>query len=425
MFIVKLDPWWQLPSPPAIASLEKEAASVEPHVVRIHIQLTESGSKQLVQALLDDAPGLLHALDDHFSEIDEGGFAESVHQACVDTLVATLEKEEGRVDAGRRPILDAVFSRGQLLMALGREREAAALFERVATECRELLSSTDADIEWTSFRLLCALMSLVILDQRNSRFSQAEARLIDAVHLCKDRYGDRAPPTLDALSSLARVLSIQGKYDQAELILSKLLDARTTTVGRLHESTMSVLDRLATVHLRLSNFNLAKPLCIEHAEFMNSQHGETHPPTIKSWTRLAEVYFSLNELTDAERFYKLCAEYYKTHDPSTTSALTALNNLAVCLRDQKKLKEAEREYLELIQLSTGLLGRDHADTLVYQAGLAQTYTLQYKFESARAIFEMCVRVSRETAGDTDEDTLFFVRKLHDCVAAEKANNKAV
>ncbi|KAI8845282.1 hypothetical protein BJ741DRAFT_587491 [Chytriomyces cf. hyalinus JEL632] len=420
MFIVKLDPWWQLPSPSAIAILEEEAASLEPNVVRIHIQLTESGSKQLVQALLDDAPGLLHALDDHFSESEESGFAESVHQACVDKLVATLEAEAGRVDTGKRPILDAVFSRGQLLTALGREGDAAALFGRVVTECRELLATGTSDAEWTSFRLLCALKSLVILDQRNSRFPQAEARLAESVHVCEERYGQTALPTLDALSSLARVLSIQGKYDEAEPILSKILEARTTTLGRSHELTMAVVDRLATVHLRQSNFILAKPLCIAYVEFMTSQFGETHPATIKSWTRLAEVHFSLDELVDAEHFYKLCAEYHTIHDPSATAALTALNNLAVCLRDQRKLKDAEGAYMELVQMSTNLLGRDHADTLVYQAGLAQTYTLQNEFVSARAIFEMCVRVSRETAGDSDEDTLFFVSRLHDCVAAEKA-----
>ena len=91
--------------------------------------------------------------------------------------------------------------------------------------------------------------------------------------------------------------------------------------------------------------------------------------------------------------------------------LRSMNNLAVCLDEQKKWDEAEPLYRETLMLREMVLGKEHPDTLLTMYNLATMLADQERYEEAEQVFRETWMLSRTVLGKNHRDTLLTRDRL--------------
>ncbi|KAL7755426.1 hypothetical protein ACKLNR_014524 [Fusarium oxysporum f. sp. zingiberi] len=114
--------------------------------------------------------------------------------------------------------------------------------------------------------------------------------------------------------------------------------------------------------------------------------GLDHPLTLNSINNLASTYRKQGRWEEAEKLFVEVMEMSKAKlgvdHPST---LTSMANLASTYRKQGRWKEAEKLEVEVMQTRKAKLGVDHPDTLTSVANLASTYRKKGRWKEAEKL----------------------------------------
>jgi tetratricopeptide (TPR) repeat protein len=141
--------------------------------------------------------------------------------------------------------------------------------------------------------------------------------------------GNEHPSTLRTSNLLGVIYRNEGKYEEAETVLSSTLEARRRVMGMDHPDTLNNLSSLALVYQAEAKYAQAEPLLVQVIESRRRVLGEQHPLFAAS-----------------------------------------MNNLADLNRRQGKLKDAETRFAEVLELQRRVLGPDHPNTLAVVTSLA-------------------------------------------------------
>jgi hypothetical protein len=91
--------------------------------------------------------------------------------------------------------------------------------------------------------------------------------------------------------------------------------------------------------------------------------------------------------------------------------LSAMNNLAILLKEQGKLSEAEPLFRDVLRCERERLGDTHPDTLSSMSSLANLLSDQGKLSEAELLCREVVCGMRETLGADHEDMLTATEAL--------------
>ncbi|CAJ1338425.1 unnamed protein product, partial [Effrenium voratum] len=119
---------------------------------------------------------------------------------------------------------------------------------------------------------------------------------------------------------------------------------------------------------------------------------------------------------EAEQLYREAINYREAQNPEM---LTSLNNLAVLLKLEGQLPEAEQLYRQALFGRRRLLGNDHPDTLTHPAmggsrsinNLATLLATVGQTEQAEELYREALEGCRRRLGEDDLDTLFSADSL--------------
>ena len=106
------------------------------------------------------------------------------------------------------------------------------------------------------------------------------------------------------LSTLAKELQAQGKYNEAEPLYREALEGRRATLGNRHPNTLSSINNLGGLLYAKGNLAAAERLCREALEVRRATLGNRHPDTLNSIRNLGALLQDKGDLGAARRMLR-------------------------------------------------------------------------------------------------------------------------
>ena len=132
--------------------------------------------------------------------------------------------------------------------------------------------------------LICMNM-LGLLYRSEGKYAEAERVLTRALDIRRRTLGADHPDTIKSMNSLARLYRSEGKIAEAETMLTSVLEARRRVLGPAHPDTTSVMTLLGDVRLQQKKYTEAEAL-------LREARNNTEKAAADSWER----YWNLNLL---------------------------------------------------------------------------------------------------------------------------------
>jgi len=140
--------------------------------------------------------------------------------------------------------------------------------------------------------------------------------------------------------------------------------------------------------------------------------GENHEEVLDSTNLLATGYWFEGQWDEAERLFVQAIEINKkTLGEDHPSMLTSLGNLASIYRNQGRWKEAEQLDVQVIRKSKILFSKGHISTLTSMGNLASTYRNQGRWKEAEQLDIQVVEISKTNLGKDHPITLASIANL--------------
>ena len=137
--------------------------------------------------------------------------------------------------------------------------------------------------------------------------------------------------TISTLYTLAEELRVQGKYEEAELLVREVLEVLRATLGNRHPDTLGSINNLGLLLKDKGDLAAAEPLLREALEVQRETLGDRHPSTLGSINNLGLLLKDKDGLAAAEPLLREALEGMReTLGSRHPSTLIVTNNLAQC-----------------------------------------------------------------------------------------------
>ena len=190
-----------------------------------------------------------------------------------------------------------------------------------------------------------------------SPFTQALERCVG----CKAR---RKPEHAEHVAEPRAAYQDQGRYAEAESLLTQAIEARRRVLGPEHPADAEV-DEQPGAGVRESEEvrrrpNHSAPRCWRSATVLGAEPGYA-----KSINILATLYLAQGKFAEAEPLaHRGVGGHPPRAGPEHPQTIAAMNNLASLYRYQGKLAEAESLSIKVLEVARALRGPEHPETMI-------------------------------------------------------------
>lgn len=222
----------------------------------------------------------------------------------------------------------------------------------------------------------------------------------------KAALGEEHPKTLTSLSNLARVYSYQGRWKEAKVLFTGLMETWERVLGEEYPGTLRSISNLAAVYREQGHWKESERLLVEVIETMKIVQGENHPDTLDSISSLASIYWEQGRWKEAESLVVGVIETWKIvrgeHHPDTLGSISSLGAIYV---GQRRWKEAEGLQNGVLETRKRVLGEEHPATLYSMNNLACIWKEQGQNAKAISLMGECVHLQTRILGASHHETL--------------------
>ncbi|KIW17568.1 hypothetical protein PV08_04763 [Exophiala spinifera] len=184
-------------------------------------------------------------------------------------------------------------------------------------------------------------------------------------------YGDEKSESLESLELMATVLHYQGKYEDAEAMIRRVLAGRERELGENHPFTLTSVSNLAEVLRSRGKYEEAEAMSRRALAGHEKGLGADHPDTLMSVSNLAVVLRNQGKYEEAEAMNRWAlARREKELGVDHPSTLTSVYNLAHLLDARQDFQQALVLYQRAASGYEDVLGADHPTTKACRADLS-------------------------------------------------------
>jgi tetratricopeptide (TPR) repeat protein len=133
----------------------------------------------------------------------------------------------------------------------------------------------------------------------------------------------------------------EGKYAEAEVVLTRALDIRRRVLGADHPDTIKSMNSLASVYRSQGKIAEAETLLTSVLEARRRVLGPAHPDTTSVMTMLGEVRLQQKKYAEAEVLLREARNNNEKAAADLWERYWSLNLLGACLAGQSQYAEAE------------------------------------------------------------------------------------
>lgn len=204
----------------------------------------------------------------------------------------------------------------------------------------------------------------------------------------------------------ARVFQEQGKYEAAEALYRKVLEAKRRLLGEWHRATLATMSHIADVLLHKDKHEEAEQLYRETLDARRRILGLEDPDTVASMCDLAAALRALEKYEEAGQLYRgALAIRRRTLGSDHADTLRSLNDVGFIARLQRRYAEAEELFREAVAGRRRTLGPEHRDTITSMRNLAFVLWAQLKYAEAEQLYRQILELRSESLGKDHPRTL--------------------
>ena len=243
-------------------------------------------------------------------------------------------------------------------------------------------------------------------------YGPAEKHLLRAVEVRRTTLGDMHEDTLSSQYRLGVVHMRQGRIDEALQLAEETLATQNRLFGADHEGTLRSRSLVGWLFAAQGRHDEAEPLLLETLEDHRRVLGSESPMTLATMNSLARVYWAQRRLDEAESLLReLIDTLTRVKGEDDEERLTYMSNLGILYSRSGRYDEAERIYVETIEAQKRVLGEDHRNTLRSIGGLATLYARQGLYEKAEPHYLANLEHQTRVLGENHPQTLLSRRNV--------------
>lgn len=232
----------------------------------------------------------------------------------------------------------------------------------------------------------------------NGDFTVSEELLSQAV-IEAEIFGATDPRLATSMHWLAKCYFEEGKFDDAESLLTKSIAIRQKSLGPEYLEVGEALGDLGLLHQAQKKYSDAEKQLSKALAIKEKSLGPMHTRIAEALSNLAMVYCAEGKPDDAEPLLKRAlAIRYKNIGPDTPAVAEINKNLASLYAQQGKYSQAEKLYLHALATDKKRLGEEHPYIASILDGLAATYKAQNKEIDAERCFQIAETIRQKTVG---------------------------
>ncbi|MHC4784529.1 MAG: tetratricopeptide repeat protein, partial [Planctomycetota bacterium] len=321
-----------------------------------------------------------------------------------EVLDAASESIEGRFG-------DAPLVEGYVRMTLGETYFELGLYDLAEVHLVRSLDLQLAESGEEDPDTIHAMSQLALVYQSMYRFDDAEPLARRALEASRRALGDHVE-TVRCLSLLGMILGTRRQLQEAEPFFVDALEMARLALGENDDTTLSCINNLAHLYIFQQRYDDAEPLMNEVYDRTMQVYGEEHPSTLFAMSNLAMLYSSAGRDEEAEplfvRALELRTRVLGEEHPDT---LTTMNNLATLYVNHDRFEEAEPLRVRTYEGRRRALGAEHPSTLTCMSNLAWLLAAQDRYDEAAALYEEALVICRRALGQEDRLTLIVMGSL--------------
>jgi tetratricopeptide (TPR) repeat protein len=305
-----------------------------------------------------------------------------------------------------------LYNGGRYARLLGDYGTAKHMSNKVSKAIQIIREEEQTEGEHTRLLQNSSLTALILMDQ--GLYDEAErlfTQVTDAFKIMEGKAETARSDTLTSMNNLASVYRVQGRWKEAEKLLTQVRYHRAE-VNKVGPSALATLANLASTYRAQGRYVEATALQEVVLESCKIELGEGHPQTLTNKSNLASLYRIRGELEKAEQ---LQVQAMNARDirfgREHPDILTSMNGLASIFRTQGRLWDAEEMQVQVVELRRTTLGADHPNTMASMNNLALIFHEQGNGEKAIELQSLVVDMCKVKFGDSHPHTLTSINNL--------------
>ncbi len=334
-------------------------------------------------------------------------------KALYDRAIRVCEKVYGPDDPKTG---SALTSLGVFLLQQNQYVEAAPVFRRVLG-----IHEKAEDVPLIQGTLLILSKLLLLLS------SYDEAEIIIQRVLCFQEavLGSENQAVALSLSDLGAVYRYQAKYADAEDVLSRAYELSKRNVGEVHDDSATPLAILGTTFLEQEKNDQAEECFRKALKIFEKVHGEDHSSTLMALNNLGLVSRNRGQYLEAEQLLeRVVAICEKGNRSNGTEFPLALGNLGEVYMERGKYAEAERRLKGALEICEGMFGEKQSFTAVALNNLATLSMTRGKFGEAERLFNRVILIYEAMHGPEHPALALALTNLGLCYSHQRKKTDA-
>ncbi|MCC6658694.1 MAG: tetratricopeptide repeat protein [Rhodocyclaceae bacterium] len=253
---------------------------------------------------------------------------------------------------------------------------------------------------------------MAVLYRNQGRYADAEM-LLSVILLTWERtYGTEHPQVAAGLNNLAELYQAQGRYPEAETLYKRSLAIKEKAFGTEHLEVALVLNNLADLYRAQGRHTEAEPLYKHSLAIWDKAFGPMNLNVATGMNNLAALLVIQGRHTEAEPLYKRSlAILEQAFGPEHPKVATSLNNLAALYSGQGRHPEAEPLYKRSLAILERALGPEHPEVALVLNNLADLSYALGRYPDAEPPYKRSLAIREKALGPEHPEVALVLNDL--------------
>jgi CHAT domain-containing protein/tetratricopeptide (TPR) repeat protein len=236
------------------------------------------------------------------------------------------------------------------------------------------------------------------------KFSEALSVAERYEAITRQRNGEDHTEFAVAITWVARIYKVQGRYIEAEPLFKRALSAFEKVVGSDHPDIGIMLNDLAGLYWALGRYGEAEPLMKRALAIAEKENGVDHLDVGAALNNLAMLYNVEGRFSEAEPLFKRAMSIFeKALGPDRPELASMLYSLAGLYLAQGRYRDAELLFKRALTIREKTLAPDHRDIAASISSLGTLYYEQGRYSDAEPLFKRTLAMLEKTLGPDHAD----------------------
>lgn len=316
------------------------------------------------------------------------------------TVRHVLDEAAARIESrfADQPLVEAGvrFTIGNSYLSLGEFGPAEPHTQRAFELRRAVLGADARDTRE-------AQLALARLRSEQGRLDDAEQLLSNLIERRPIAAGSGPPGADAALHFLATNYQRQGRVDEAVQALREVIAEHSRVDGPDHERTLTARSNLVSVLQGADRHEELRPELIATLELQVRTIGAEHPNTLFTQSKLALLHYQLQQYGESEAaFDDVLEKMRRVYGPEHPYTLYVMGDLCLVYRATNRLDAAATAREDILAGLTKSNGATHPETLLAHQHLADVYYAQERLAEAEAAYRAVLAGNQAAFGETHE-----------------------